>query len=162
MSKLPFILCFICYIYAQDSTLQWQSVDCKESDNMLIKSYGFIPECMDKDCKMSLCQGGLQNAQKAYINSSNISYAYRQWYQQDRHIPQMPYNLPLINTNIALYKDIAITPHIRYIWKDSKRLIIEEESECSEVNGTYPIGRYIILQQIGDKILIMQFSNQIC
>lgn len=162
MRYLIISLCFIFYVYAQDShTLQWQNMDCKESDNLLIRLYGFIPACMDKDCKISLCQGGLQNARKVFINSNDIADAYKQWYQQDGDMSQMLGNMPLANTTIALYKNI-ITPHIRYTWKDHKTLIIEEEYECNEVDNTYPIGRYIIFQQIRDKVLIIEIYNQVC
>ncbi|WP_194147253.1 hypothetical protein, partial [Helicobacter trogontum] len=74
---------------------------------------------------------------------------------------QMLGNMPLANTTIALYKNI-ITPYIRYTWKDYKILIIEEEYECGEVDNTYPIGRYIIFQQIRDKVLIIEIYNQVC
>ena len=162
MRHLIFSLCFIFCIYAQDShALQWQSMNCKESDNLLIRLHGFIPEYMDKDCKISLCQGGLQNARKVFINSSDITDAYKQWYRQDGDMSQMLGNTPLVNTTIALYKNM-ITPYIRYTWKDYKTLIIEEEYECSEVDNTYPIGRYIIFQQIRDKVLIIEIYNQVC
>ena len=71
-------------------------------------------------------------------------------------------NMPLVNTTVALYKDMNITPYIRYIWKDFKTLIIEEEYECNEIDSIYPIGRYIIFQQIRDKVLIIEIFNQVC
>ena len=160
MRYLIIYLCLIFYVYAQDSgALKWQDMDCKELNDLLIKSYGFAPQYMDD--KTSLCQGGLQKAQKVFINPSDISNAYKQWCKQDRDA-QMLDTMPLVNTNIALYKDMNITPYTRYLWKDSKMLIVEEEYECNEANGTYPIGRHIIFQQIRDKVLIVEIHNQVC
>ena len=43
MRHLIFSLCFIFCIYAQDShALQWQSMDCKESDNLLITALAIL------------------------------------------------------------------------------------------------------------------------